>query len=969
MTSTIPLYSATIDVNYPVAGINQSSQGFRSNFAAIKSGFDQAASEVSNLQGKIIVVSGDVSGTSIPVGSTNAPITLSLVLPNITTAGTINSLANNVVATVNTKGQITSLSTTPISTNVDINLVYGVDVSSMGNGTGTANFPSYKFDAAGKVVLVGTRAVTFGVLGHPANKGKVVAGDLSSKTALTPAPSVFDGSQALMATGNGPTGLEWVALNIPAGTVVGVTAGPGIYVTPSSANPTISLDVGSLPITSPIADVDSIPFYSVVNADSEQTTVADFKTFIAADFLRTDLGTQIITSSDAGGVKISSAGGITLNTLKWPTTIGTTGQVLTISGTGTLAWSGSSNATVAKTFYVSDQYGSDTTGTGGLTTPYKTIGAALTVVPSDGVIYTVALLSGTYLESFTINAPNVSIKGVGGVSKPILKGVVTIGPSTNFVGLENLKLDRSDQPTTDDQPALLTNEDLGTLQVLDCDFIRGSGAKAQNPIITLTGNLTKGALFDGCAFQGQVEMNLVGTGGVTTVISNVRQLGTREWSIVAGASLTVNNVPVITGVTHSGGDLVLENIGSIHGRSMMVTIPDTPTYSWGVQVTGDPDYEPVLDVDGNPVLDGGGNPTYYGPGTLTDPVLLLDEDGLPIPSVDGSSNILYQPDGVTPIWETTTGKQLKVQTFSTPTLPVGIYSTAATGSIKLYDVSMFDGTTYAPIYKTDAAAYLFSNVDRRGEKDIIVGSRITFQQEVDVGDFMPRYEADFAGLRYADDHTTPVPNGKLDPNRARTVHVTLVGANAHLSIMTPSATTFDSGLVPASSEFVTEFRVFVQQDATGGRHLMWSTDSEPEILWYNDYHIDDAPNAISVFTFRYHSVARQWIGMRISKAMERRKVFTSTATTFVPTLTHANGFITINNASAIAFQINSAIANFPIGTTFEIEQAGVGAITVTGLGTQTVVSRGSLTSTAGQYAVVRVTKRDTTTWVLSGDRA
>jgi hypothetical protein len=949
MASTIGLYSSTVDVTYPIAGINQSSQGFRSNFAAIKGGLDQAATEITNLQGKLIVVTGDVSGTSISMGSTNAPVTLSLILPDLTSAGTINSLANNIQATVNTKGQITSLSVTAISTNVDNTLTYGVDVTSLGTGTGTANFPNYKFDAAGKVTHVGTTPVTYGVQGHPANRGKVVAGDLNSKTALTPVPGAFDGTYVLTATGNGATGLEWVALNIPQGTVVGITQGPGIAVQQNSANPTISADFSTLPTNTVISDVDSLPFQSFVDARAESLTVGAFKTYIAQSFLASDVGSTHITSTDAGGVVINSAHGITLNGVSWPTVSGTQGQVLTLGPSNTLVWQGSSNATVAKTFYVSNDYGDDTTGTGGFTTPYKTITKALSVIPpASGPVYVVALLAGTYTENFTISALNVAIKGVGGVAKAALTGVATIGGGTNFVGIENVKFDRSAQPTSDLQPALYTIEDMVSLQVLDCDFIRGAGTKAVLPIVSLSGDLSNGILFDGCAFQGQVDISMVPAAGTTgrTVITNVRQLGTRQWGITVAGDTTLRNIATISGITHLDGDLVLEEVGEIVSVDTDVTLPGTPQYSWT-----------------------GSTPNYDQPlGTLTTPVLLLDANGLPIQAVDGSANKLYQADGVTPLWQTTTGVQTVTQTPTTLTAtPAGIYSTSNVGALTLHGVSMSAGSTYSPIYKTGSAPYTFTSVDRRADLDFIAGPRVVYEVDADNGNFMPRYEADFNGLRYADDHTTLVLGGKLDPTKAKVVHVTLVGANAHLSLKTPAATSFNDGAIPQSSELVTEFKVFVQQDGSGGHHMIWSADSEPEILWYTDYHLDDAPNAMTVFTFYYHSVNRQWIGMRTSKGADRRNVFTDTGTTFVPTLQHANSFISLNNAAGIGFQINGAVANFPVGTFFEIEQDGAGVITVTGLSGQNIFVRTGTATTAGQYAVIRVTKKNATDWIVSGD--
>jgi len=56
MTSSIN--AGTINANYPVPGVNNSSQGFRDNFLATKNNFAAAASEISDLQAKAVLKSG-----------------------------------------------------------------------------------------------------------------------------------------------------------------------------------------------------------------------------------------------------------------------------------------------------------------------------------------------------------------------------------------------------------------------------------------------------------------------------------------------------------------------------------------------------------------------------------------------------------------------------------------------------------------------------------------------------------------------------------------------------------------------------------------------------------------------------------------------------------------------------------------------------------------------------------------------
>ena len=45
----------SINVNYPVPGVNNNSQGFRDNFASIKTNIDEAGTELTDLQNKVVV--------------------------------------------------------------------------------------------------------------------------------------------------------------------------------------------------------------------------------------------------------------------------------------------------------------------------------------------------------------------------------------------------------------------------------------------------------------------------------------------------------------------------------------------------------------------------------------------------------------------------------------------------------------------------------------------------------------------------------------------------------------------------------------------------------------------------------------------------------------------------------------------------------------------------------------------------
>lgn len=75
----------TIDENFPVAGIDNPSEGFRSNFSIIKQALATAKSEITTIQSNTIPSSllqlGIIDGTVGQVLSTNSNGTFSFVTP------------------------------------------------------------------------------------------------------------------------------------------------------------------------------------------------------------------------------------------------------------------------------------------------------------------------------------------------------------------------------------------------------------------------------------------------------------------------------------------------------------------------------------------------------------------------------------------------------------------------------------------------------------------------------------------------------------------------------------------------------------------------------------------------------------------------------------------------------------------------------------------------------------------------
>lgn len=97
--------TGTINVNYPVAGTNNSSEGFRTNFSGIKNNLDTAGAEITDLQNKVIVKSA-LTGITLNNDMANTLISNALTLGF---RATTFNLGNNLSGTVSidlTKGDV-----------------------------------------------------------------------------------------------------------------------------------------------------------------------------------------------------------------------------------------------------------------------------------------------------------------------------------------------------------------------------------------------------------------------------------------------------------------------------------------------------------------------------------------------------------------------------------------------------------------------------------------------------------------------------------------------------------------------------------------------------------------------------------------------------------------------------------------------------------------------------------------------
>lgn len=82
----------------------------------------------------------------------------------------------------------------------------------------------------------------------------------------------------------------------------------------------------------------------------------------------------------------------------------------------------------------------------------------------------------------------------------------------------------------------------------------------------------------------------------------------------------------------------------------------------------------------------------------------------------------------------------------------------------------------------------------------------------------------------------------------------------------------------------------------------------------------------------------------------------------------ASAYVRFTGASPITYTIPPSVTvDFPLGTVIEIEQGGMGALSVAGAPGVTVNSRGADLTLAGQYSVAALKKVAADTWTLTGD--
>ena len=184
MTSAIN--SSAINISYPVAGVDNNSQGFRNNFTAIQAGLAVAKSEISALQQNSVLVR-DVATSSVAV--------VNNLLGSTITNG-LYSQFNGVVYSLSSVG----------SAGADINVGNGPMQSAVLTDNATLNFTSWP--TTGKygimrLMLIGDQSSKYIVklTSNNAGKLKLATSPMLTTVAITGTGGQFSCSAAVLSVG------------------------------------------------------------------------------------------------------------------------------------------------------------------------------------------------------------------------------------------------------------------------------------------------------------------------------------------------------------------------------------------------------------------------------------------------------------------------------------------------------------------------------------------------------------------------------------------------------------------------------------------------------------------------------------------------------------------------------------------------------------------------------------------------
>lgn len=817
--------NTNVDENFPVAGITQSSQGFRDNFSVIKNSLISAKSEIQNLQSKRLVVSGDLTGTSSIIDSGSGTFTLGLNLKSSgATSGTYNTLSQDVVFTVNSKGIITSISSTPKATfpvsgntSNDTTITnFGPATTSNRTGTLSIQIPTFNVDQYGRIISKSTKTLEgFGLIGHNMPKGSILVGSGNVPNEQSTFLSTGANGQILTIDSTTPTGLKWINFpNIPGGTLTGINPGQGINVSGSSVSPTVNLGINLLSNLNPItpANDDYILIYDSSSSSHRKLSWNEVNQVLSSSYLTQleddtnpdlggdlSVGTNKITNRTANDLVIEShiTSRIILDNQKWPKTSGTNGQVLSTDSSGNLSWvsvSGSvSNISAGNGLVTSPSGGITTTGTVSLsleslpTKNYPEVTDNIPIVDSSDIHHKIPLSS--FIPDMGVNVYFVSPNGIDAVdSGSILKPFNTITYALSIIPLDStLILGRGNYPEN-----IIINKPIRLYSMVE--YIESSITS-----ITITNSASTG-LF------GVVMKNITTGNLLIECGSNLSNIQMDECRIISSS----------TGITISG------------------TMSNDIVFNRCLIVGG---------ILNNANGSAGNKYVYINSETSS----VISRSRLSITTSDNSNTVIKDLQSIAGVRHN--GGNLIISNVNTLShsetisdfFDKVIISTANSGKLLLTNTSTLQlNGSYSRIQKTGTCPYRFINVNRDPSQDTITGNRLDYQTSQDIGE----------GVVVQTITSTYTINTKL----SRVFDLTVNGANIQLNLVGDNSTT--------NQNFAHSLTVLLR--GTGNANNYVTFNSTDGIVWENGTQpaMNTGTDKVTIYTFVKIGNGSLWYGSR-----------------------------------------------------------------------------------------------------------
>lgn len=805
---------------YPIASINQSSQGFRDNFQAIKTALVNAKSESTLLLGTTITVSGDGLGssTSDTLEVSGGKVVINLSLDSHGTSGNYDTLSDIVRFSLSDHGIVTSIvkeDPLPIfnSSGIKVNK-NGLD-SSFPDSTGiqSIDFPTFTTNGGGRVVSSGTTKIEgFGLLGYDMPYGGLLVGNANTKSSyLSPGSA----GQVLGVSSNGMS-LEWSTPT--SGTVSSVLAGPGLTITNPNSKPEIDLAINNLPTSSLLTNAMFLtytgqqhvvtPWSAIVAGILDSGTGAGFMRKVSDDLNPSlggdlDVGNKKITSSSSSVNIQSSSGDINLQTQN--------GKNINLNSNGKVSFANSGSVEINPTGQVSIQSSS-------LLLNKITIPNSLP--PKNGMIL-VSDLSG----KLSWSTPSQGVQDIIGTSPISVIGDANRNYTVSFQPW-NLS------PGTMNGNSLLVATDIAskTSKLVSVNGLINESTLPNITYVSLMGSDStgNGSLYNPYATIGKAiqenKSNIVlfpGTYTENISLSNIYLDSIISETVSLSGDILNTGTSSINQITISGnlsvsGSLDIKN-GELDINSQVTIMNNSILEIVNCSLAG------TINNQGDVQTDESGNKTYTSNNTNTKILNCMANDKWTVSSrgqlflsntsyasvthLDGSVNILNCD------------------------LLSDITSSSNNGILSIRNSSLSnENGTWNKINKTGTCQFILQNVSRSSSQDILTGTRLEFSNtDEDIGD---QYFSDTVSGDYSISGKTRVYDLTVNTSNSFTITMPVIDFDSSRYIR--SMTVVLRG-TSGSSNFGTNKIVW--------NNVIWNSGTAPG--W------NFADGKISVYTFLY----------------------------------------------------------------------------------------------------------------------